>query len=248
MKYEKIIEKINNKQNKTVDKEKILGWYYLFYKNYNNRTFENMIAYLKINHIMTELEKDKYIAVTKPIYKYNENNIDNRIYKLLNKEYSKMSFIVWNTELINEFTQHYVMKNYTIVEVEKEFIELFIILLKENLPKKFTVVTQDILINNRDLFANDENVIVVKSLRAKSPLDREKNKERISIEKMMVDLYIDKLYIYYQGKELQRIYENIFEKYNVNMKRLINYAKLRTNIETYKEYLNKLNIPKIYKC
>ena len=247
MKYEKIIEKINNKQNKTVDKEKILEWYYLFYKNYNNRTFENMIAYLKINHIMTELEKDKYIAVTKPIYKYNENDIDKRVYTLLNKEYSKINFIVWNTEVINEFTQHYVMKNYTIVEVEKEFIELFIILLKENLPKKFTVVTQDILINNRDLFANDENVIVVKSLRAKSPLDREKNKERISIEKMMVDLYIDKLYIYYQGKELQRIYENIFEKYNVNMKRLINYAKLRTNIEIYKEYLNKLNIPKIYK-
>ena len=166
---------------------------------------------------------------------------------MLNKEYSKMSFIVWNTELINEFTQHYVMKNYTIVEVEKEFIELFISLLKENLPKKYTVVTQDILINNRELFANDENIIVVKSLRVKSPLDREKNKERISIEKMMVDLYIDKLYIYYQGKELQRIYENIFEKYNVNMKRLINYAKLRTNIEIYKEYLNKLNIPKIYK-
>ena len=63
----------------------------------------------------------------------------------------------------------------------------------------------------------------------------------------MVDLYIDKLYLYYQGKELQIIYENIFEKYDINMKRLLNYANLRMNIEIYKKYLNNLNIPQIYK-
>ena len=94
---------------------------------------------------------------------------------------------------------------------------------------------------------NDENLIVIKPLRVKSPLENIDNKKVISIEKIMVDLYTDKLYLYYQGKELQTIYENIFEKYDINMKKLLNYANLRMNIEIYKKYLNNLNIPQIYK-
>lgn len=94
---------------------------------------------------------------------------------------------------------------------------------------------------------NDEKLIVIKPLRVKSPLENIDNKKVISIEKIMVDLYIDKLYLYYQGKELQTIYENIFEKYDINMKKLLNYANLRMNIEIYKKYLNNLNIPQIYK-
>ena len=58
----------------------------------------------------------------------------------------------------------------------------------------------------------------------------------------MVDLYIDKLYLFYQGRELQTIYENILKKYDINMKRLLNYAKLRMNIEEYKKYMESINI------
>jgi len=110
------------------------------------------------------------------------------------------------------------------------------------MPKKYTILTQDILNANRDLYMNDENIIVVKPLRVKSPLDHIENKKVISIEKIMVDLYIDKLYLFYQGKELKTIYENILEKYDINMKRLFNYAELRTNIEEYKRYLHSINI------
>ena len=134
------------------------------------------------------------------------------------------------------------MKNYIIVEVEKLAIDLFITLLKDKMQKKYTILTQDILNSNRDLYMNDENIIVVKPLRVKSPLDNIENKKVISIEKIMVDLYIDKLYLFYQGKELQTIYENILEKYDINMKRLLNYAELRTDIEEYKKYLQSINI------
>ena len=119
--------------------------------------------------------------------------------------------------------------------------------LKDNLPKRYTIVTQDLLNMNRDMYLSDENIIVVKPLRAKSPLDNIDNRKEISIEKIMVDLYIDKLYLHYQGRELRTIYENIFEKYDINMRKLLNYAKLRMKIEIYKNYLSSLNIPKIYK-
>lgn len=240
MKYVKILNKINKKKN--IDKEQLYSLYKNIYKNENIRSFDNMLSYLKKNNILTELEKDKYKIVTKGIYKYNQKEEEKRIYKILYHEYPKINFIVWDTKNLNDFTLHYVMKNYIIVEVEKLAIDLFITLLKEKMPKKYNIITQDILISNRDLYVNDENIIVVKPLRVKSPLDHMENKKVVSIEKIMVDLYVDKLYLFYQGKELQTIYENILKKYDINMKRLLNYAKLRMNIEEYKKYLESINI------
>lgn len=240
MKYVKIINKINKKQN--IDKEQLYNLYIKIYKNDNIRSFDNMMSYLKKNNILTELEKDKYKLVTKGIYKYSQKEEEKRIYKILHNEYPKVDFIIWDTKNLNDFTLHYVMKNYIIVEVEKLAIDLFITLLKDRMQKKYTILTQDILNSNRDLYMNDENIIVVKPLRVKSPLDNIENKKVISIEKIMVDLYIDKLYLFYQGKELQTIYENILEKYDINMKRLLNYAELRTDIEEYKKYLQSINI------
>lgn len=240
MKYVKILNKINKKKN--IDKEQLYRLYKNIYKNENIRSFDNMLSYLKKNNILTELEKEKYKIVTKDIYKYGEKEEEKRIYKILYHEYPKINFIVWDTKNLNDFTLHYVMKNYIIVEVEKLAIDLFITLLKEKMPKKYTIITQDILISNRDLYVNDENIIVVKPLRVKSPLDHMENKKVVSIEKIMVDLYVDKLYLFYQGRELQTIYENILKKYDINMKRLLNYAKLRMNIEEYKKYLESINI------
>ena len=246
MKYKKIIDIINKEQ--IIDKEEMYSLYQKIYKNENTRSFDNMITYFKSNNIMNELEKNKYSVITKGIYKYFEKEeAESRIYKLLYKEYPKINFIVWNTKILNDFTLHYVMKNFIVVETEKYAIDLFVEVLKENLPKKYTIITQDMLNLNRNIYMNDEKLIVIKPLRVKSPLENIDNKKVISIEKIMVDLYIDKLYLYYQGKELQTIYENIFEKYDINMKRLLNYANLRMNIEIYKKYLNNLNIPQIYK-
>ena len=247
MKYVKLIEYITDKNKERFDKNEIYNFYFKIYKNTNIRSFENAITYLKSNNILSEIEKDKYVLVTKSIYKYKETDEEKKIYDIIKKEYSQINFIVWNTKVINEFTLHYVINNYIVIEVEKIAIDLIVNLLKAKYIKKYTIITQDILNNNRDLFLNAENFIIVKPLHSRSPLDTKNNDKYISIEKMMVDLYVDKLYIQYQGKELQTIYQNIFEKYDINMKKVIKYAKYRTDLETYKKYINSLDIPNKYK-
>lgn len=247
MKYIKLIEYINNKNKEIFDKNEIYEFYFKIYENTNIRSFENAITYLKSNNIISEIEKDKYILVTKNIYKYKETDEEKKIYDIIKKEYSQINFIVWNTKVINEFTLHYVINNYIVIEVEKIAIDLIVNLLKAKYVKKYTIITQNILNNNRDLFLNTENFIIVKPLNSRSPLDTKNNDKYISIEKMMVDLYVDKLYIQYQGKELQTIYQNIFEKYDINMKKVIKYAEYRTDLESYKKYINSLDIPNKYK-
>lgn len=247
MKYVKLIEDINNKAKEIFGKNDVFEIYFNIYKNTNSRSFENAITYLKSNNIIREIEKDKYILVTKDIYKYKETDEEKGIYDLIKKEYPQINFIVWNTKAVNEFTQHYGINNYIVIEVEKIAIDLIVNLLKTKYIKKYTIITQNILNNNRELFLNIEKFIIVKPLHSKSPLDTKNNNKYTSIEKMMVDLYVDKLYIQYQGNELRTIYQNIFEKYDINMKKVIKYAEYRTDLESYKKYINNLNIPKKYK-
>lgn len=248
MKYIKIYEEIKKKYyNKNFEKKDIENIAKKIYGIENEKTIRNIIGILKNNNVIKEVEKDKYIMVTKLIYQYKETNEESRIYKLIQKEYPKINLVVWNTDILNEFTLHYTMKNYIIIETEKIAIELIANLLKDNYLKKYTIITQEIFNNNRDIYSNTENLIIVKPLHIKSPLRKENGKRYITIEKIMLDLYVDKIYLQYQGKELETIYENIFEKYDIDFKKLIKYAEYRTNIKEYKKFLDSLNIPKKYK-
>ena len=140
------------------------------------------------------------------------------------------------------------VSNYIIIETEKIAIEAIVNLLKTSYLKKYTIITQDIFNNNRDIYDNTENLIIVKPLHIKSPIFNKNGTSVITLEKVMLDLYIDKLYLAYQGKELETIYENIFNEYDIELLKLMNYAKSRvSNIDEYKQFLNKLNIPEKYK-
>ena len=86
-------------------------------------------------------------------------------------------------------------------------------------------------------------MLIVRSLNSRAPLD--KNKDGIlepTIEKIMIDLYKDKLYEFVQGKELEYIYTNIFDSYSINLKKLYSYAKDRVILEQYKDYIMKLKV------
>lgn len=248
MKYVEILKEIHkeytNKIVKKIDIEKIAK---KKYDIQSEKTIRNIIGILKSNNIIKEIEKGKYIVVTKLIYEYKERKEENIIYRIIKREYPQINFIVWNTDILNEFTLHYVVTNYIIIETEKIAIDLIANLLKTNYLKKYTIITQDILNNNKEIYSNTENLIVIKPLHVKSPLRKEKDKKYVSIEKIMLDLYVDNLYIQYQGKELETIYENIFEKYDIDLKRLIKYAECRTDINEYKKFINILYIPEKYK-
>lgn len=212
--------------------------------NSTEKTFKNAIALLKQENIICDLNSNNYSILEKDLYNYVPKREVKKIYSTIQLEYPEIKTVIWSTDIINEFTLHYSLNNYIIVETEKFAIELIVNLLKEKYLKKYTVVTEEILIKNRELYINSEKLLVVKKLHIKSPLIKN---QRISIEKIMIDLYKDKLYEHFQGRELEIIYENIFKKYEINMKRLLAYAKYRTNINEFIEFINKLEIPKKYK-
>ena len=247
MKYKEFLSEIEKNNNDYISKEQLQAIFNEVYNNTTLKTFQNAIAILKNEQKISSINNNYYSIVRKKVYEFIDNNETKKIYNIINEEYPNINFIVWNTGVINEFTLHYSMNDYIIVETEKVSIELIVNLLKERLLKKYTIITEEILNSNREMYSNEEKIIIVKSLHVKSPLISKNKKSVISIEKMMLDLYKDELYIQYQGRELKIIYENIFEKYEINFKRLLGYAKYRVNEKEYTEFLDSLTIPNKYK-
>jgi hypothetical protein len=77
-----------------------------------------------------------------------------------------------------------------------------------------------------------ENPLILKCLISRSPLKKisdKKLKANIPVlEKILTDLYCDKdIFYFYQGKELERIFENAIDRYTVDFSRLLAYARRR---------------------
>ena len=244
MKYMEMIKELRNEYvHGLISKEDLFDLYKKIYSNDNNKTFENMIGLLKQYEIITDYSNEYYVIMEKALYRIKEQEELKKIYNIILKEYKDIKTIVWSTNILNEFTQHYIMNNYIVVETERFAVEMILTLLKEKLMKKYTIVTENMYNENKNVFLNNENLIIVKSLNSRAPLD--KNKDGIlepTIEKIMIDLYKDKLYEFVQGKELERIYTNIFDSYSINIKKLYSYAKDRLILEQYKKYLMNLNV------
>ena len=244
MKYMEMINELRNEYvHGLISKEDIFNLYKKTYSNDNNKTFENMIGLLKQYEIITDYSNEYYAIMEKALYRIKEQEELKKINNIILKEYKDIKTIVWSTNILNEFTQHYIMNNYIVVETERFAVEMILTLLKEKLMKKYTIVTENMYNENKNVFLNSENLIIVKFLNSRAPLD--KNKDGVlepTIEKIMIDLYKDKLYEFVQGKELEHIYTNIFDSYSINLKKLYSYAKDRVILEQYKKYLMNLNV------
>lgn len=244
MKYIEMINELRNKYvHGLISKDDLFDLYKKIYSNDNIKTFENMIGLLKQYEIITNYSNEYYTIIEKALYRIKEQEELKKINNIILKRYKDIKTIVWSTNILNEFTQHYIMNNFIVVETERFAVEMILTLLKEKLMKKYTIVTENMYNENKNMFLNDEKLLIVRSLNSRAPLD--KNKDGIlepTIEKIMIDLYKDKLYEFVQGKELEYIYTNIFDSYSINLKKLYSYAKDRVILEQYKDYIIKLKV------
>ena len=226
-----------------IKREELYNLYIKQYSNDNKKTFENMVSLLKKYEVLNDYSKKEYYVMLKKLYRIKEQDELKNISKMISKEYKDIKTIIWDTSLLNEFTHHYLMKTFIVVETEKYAIDLIYALLKEKMPKKYTIVTEKMYNDNKDYFFNDEKIIVVKSLNSRAPLEKIKDGSlEPTLEKIMIDIYKDKLFEYVQGKELEYIYTNILSMYSINYKKLYSYAKDRMNVELFKKYLEKIKI------
>ena len=214
-----------------------------FFPNLKETTFRWRIFELKKANII--------VSVARGIFKLSENkelfvpNIDKQLSKISNlikKNYNSVSYCLWNSNWLNEFSRHQATNEIVIVEVERELVNsVFNLLIDNNFrnvyiePDKFVTETY---------ISENQTSIIVKSLITKSPIQFVKNVAVPKLEKILVDLFSDnKYFVAYKGYEQKIIFENAFDKYQLNLSRLINYSRRRKKNNLITEFLiSKINI------
>jgi DNA-binding PadR family transcriptional regulator len=186
------------------------------------------LSKLKKAGIINNPERGIYSITDKQIFNPEINQNLKKIYNKIQKEFPFIDVCVWNTKWLNDLMRHQPFKNYTIIEVEKEAEEQIFNAISEWNKNVYFNPNEEIL--ERYISSNSEGVTIVKNLVTEAPTTKNNKIEIPTLEKLLVDIMIDKELFAAQQGEIDFIYKSAFKKYAINTAKMKRYA-IRRNKE-----------------
>ena len=146
---------------------------------------------------------------------------NNKMYKiesLMQKNFPFVRYCQWDLSLINTFAQHLINFNVLLIDVEKDAVDSVYQTLKEIFSKVMVIQ------NLYDDLSEFNNYILVRPLITEAPIQTIEKIHAATLEKMLVDLAVDKEFSTFQGNEFFRIFRSACEQYTINRNTLLRYA------------------------
>ncbi len=230
---------------------------YDFFKQFEPDLKEGTLAWriydLKNKNIIRPVRRGYYIVSQKPEYKPEFSSDILKLAKYLSEKFEAVKHCIWETDWLNEFSQHQASKKLIIIEIEKDLFETLYYNLKDSFRFDFYCNPGQ---KAMEYYVSESTKpVIVKRLITRSPVTRQKVKSvqffTPGLEKILVDLFADnQLFYFHQGPELIRIYENAIKSYSINYTRLFGYARRRNKeqqirqfMTNYMEHLVKNHLP-----
>ena len=180
-----------------------------------------------------------YSISDKKIFSPEINQNLKKIYNKIHKEFPFIEICVWNTKWINDLMRHQPFKNFTMIEVDKEAEEQVFNIVSEWTKNVYFNTNEEIF--ERYISVITEEVTIVKNLVTESPTIKKNKIEIPALEKLLVDIIIDKDLFAAQQGELDFIYKSAFNKYDINKAKMKRYA-VRRNKERELDRMINSNI------
>jgi len=236
----KIIEAF--KEKSYFDRDELHHFYLDFEPDLKKSTFSWRIYDLKKKDIIKTIGRGLYVISYKPKYKpvLTENVL--KIARKTSERFEDIKYCIWESQWLNEFTQHQTSNQMIVVEVEKEFTESLYYFLNDSLRMDFFFNPDE---KEIEFYISESTVpVVIKRLVTRAPISKIKEKKLVvpiaTLEKIMVDLFADEnLFHFYQGSELIYIFERILDRYSINLTKLFSYAKRRKKEQEIKQFISK---------
>jgi len=214
---------------------------YNFYKNHEpdlkKTTFRWRVYALKNIGAINTLKKGVYVTTSKKNF---EPVIDKKLISLftkVRKQFPYTNMCIWETSWLNNYVVHQAFSSNIILEIERDVATAVFAYLQESY--------RDVYLNPgkvelENYIIPGQNNIIIKNLTMTSPLTKREDLIVPTIEKIMVDIFIDnELFVSYQGAELQNIYQEFFKTFNINQSRLRQYANKRHVRDKFISFLKK---------
>ena len=226
-------------KNDNFTTQDIWNFYKKFEHNIKHTTINWRIYTLTQMGVITRIGRGKYTFKTKTDF---IPEISRRIKLFNNKLKKKFPFLticLWNSSLINEFSIHQANKSFLLIEVDRETTQSIFYFLK---GKNYKVFLEPSIDTMEKYVSDEENAIIVKSLISEAPIQKIKDLNTVTLEKLLVDVFCDKtIFLAYQGNEMKTIFTTVFKKYIVNENKLLRYANRRGRKEEIWNYLKQIN-------
>ncbi|MEN8227722.1 MAG: DUF6577 family protein [Bacteroidota bacterium] len=228
------------KERESFSREELFEFFCLFEPNLKEGTFGWRVYDLKNKNIIKSLKRGLYSISYKPTFKPVLSSDLIKLTKKVHEKFHEIKYCIWETDWLNEFSQHQTSKRILIIEIEKDFVESLYYYLKDNFKYDLYFNPDNKAI---EFYISESNhPVVIKKLITRSPIGkRTENGLKLStplLEKILVDLFAEeKLFFFYQGSELIHIYENAINHYTINFTKLFSYAKRREREQEIKSFI-----------
>lgn len=230
------------KEQSSFDRNELYHFYLDFEPDLKESTFSWRIYDLKKKDIIKTIGRGLYVISYKPKYKpvLTENVL--KIARKTSERFEGITYCIWESQWLNEFTQHQTSNQMIVVEVEKEFTESLYYFLNDSLRMDFFLNPDE---KEIEFYISESTVpVVINRLVTRAPISNIKDKKSVipiaTLEKIMVDLFADEnLFHFYQGSELIYIFERILDRYSINLTKLFSYAKRRKKEQEIKQFISK---------
>jgi len=156
-----------------------------------------------------------------------------QVNRYMKKQFPYIKYIVWHIGDINTFSQQLFNKDITFLEVGRDVVES----ITEQLRDKFKYVLDS---RTTSYLYPNESVIMVRPLVTGAPVQTVKTVPTTTLEKILVDIYSDKVFDFLQGYELSLIFKNAFSSYTIHMERLLRYASRKEKRAVISEYIQTI--------
>ncbi len=205
------------------------------YPDLKDSSIDVYISRLKKNGVLKNPMRNLYQIEEKTIFCPLVNSSLRKLHKQIIKVFPFIDFCVWDSLWLNDFMQHQMFKSFRVVEVEKDAVEQVFEQLSSLYKNVFFEPTDEIF--NRYI-SNTDNVIIVKRMVSESPIIEQEKITLPSIEKLLVDCFVDTTLFGSQQAEMVFIYQSAFEKYSINIAKMKRYASRRNKRKEITKFIN----------
>ena len=221
-------------------RQDLFEFYSYFEPNLKDGTFGWRIHDLKVKNIIRPLKRGLYVISYKPKYKPEISPEIIKLAKRITAKFENAKHCVWETEWLNEFSQHQASRRIILIEIEKDFTESLYYELKDSSINELYLNPDEKAIDF--YIAEGDYPVIIKKLITRSPIARRTEKRAKFytplLEKILVDLFAEeRLFYYLQGAELMHIYKHAISNYAINFTKLFSYAKRREKEQDIKQFM-----------
>ncbi|MBO6264420.1 MAG: hypothetical protein J6M57_00200 [Acidaminococcaceae bacterium] len=204
----------------------------------SDNSFQWTIGKMVKSGRLIRVDHDKYVLAGEnilPVYfpAYSDKAL--KLMEKISKQFPYVRFTVFETVLMNEFLNHLIAQNTIFFQVEKEAsVFVFRFLQEEGYQSVMYKPTKKEL-----SFYWTKDCIIVTDMISEAPL-RSDSPHSICIEKLLVDMYCDKLISdTYSKAEYESVTEQVLSRYRVETTKLLRYARRRNKEAGLAKIINK---------